>query len=152
MIFAIHSFRGSYSFLSNFYTSRFTLEGTTYLTVEHAFQAAKALDLFDQETILLAETAEDAKHLGRLVSLRPDWELVKEKLMYNFVNEKFKQNEEIKQKLFKTGNSYLEEGNMHGDTEWGVCKGKGKNLLGKILMRVRAELYTIQEMKKRAKQ
>ena len=38
------------------------------------------------------------------------------------------------------GEEYLEEGNTWHDTYWGVCNGKGKNKLGKILMQVREEL------------
>jgi predicted NAD-dependent protein-ADP-ribosyltransferase YbiA (DUF1768 family) len=30
------------------------------------------------------------------------------------------------------------EGNSWGDTYWGVCKGKGQNKLGHILMQVRS--------------
>lgn len=41
--------------------------------------------------------------------------------------------------LLKTGDEELVEGNTWGDTFWGVCKGKGRNELGKILMKVREE-------------
>lgn len=34
----------------------------------------------------------------------------------------------------------LIEGNTWGDRIWGVCDGVGENRLGKILMRVRAEM------------
>ena len=45
--------------------------------------------------------------------------------------------------LLATGKATLVEGNSWGDTFWGVCRGKGKNMLGKILMRVRKRLATI---------
>lgn len=60
--------------------------------------------------------------------------------MYLVVKSKFEQNSDLKDKLIATGDEYLEEGNTWNDTYWGVCRGKGKNILGKILMRVREEL------------
>ena len=44
------------------------------------------------------------------------------------------------QKLLKTGNQELVEGNTWNDTYWGRCKGRGSNHLGKILMRIREEI------------
>ena len=53
---------------------------------------------------------------------------------------KFTQNEELKEKLLATENEELVEGNTWHDTYWGVCNRRGKNKLGKILMRIREEL------------
>jgi hypothetical protein len=49
-------------------------------------------------------------------------------------------NSELRQKLLATEDAILIEGNTWGDTFWGVCKGVGKNHLGKILMAIRKEL------------
>jgi len=46
----------------------------------------------------------------------------------------------LRKKLLATGNATLIEGNTWGDTYWGVCKGKGQNKLGKLLMELRSEL------------
>ena len=46
-------------------------------------------------------------------------------------------NEELKQKLLATQNLYLEETNTWGDTFWGVCNGKGYNMLGHLTMAIR---------------
>jgi len=46
----------------------------------------------------------------------------------------------LREALLDTGNAKLVEGNYWGDVEWGVCRGKGKNKLGKILMKVRKEI------------
>ena len=67
-------------------------------------------------------------------------EEVKDQIMYEIVLNKFSQNEELREKLIATGDEYLAEGNTWHDTYWGVCNGKGKNKLGKILMQVREEL------------
>lgn len=60
--------------------------------------------------------------------------------MYEIVLAKFTQNPELLDKLKATGDAILIEGNYWHDTFWGVCEGKGKNYLGKIIMKIRAEL------------
>ena len=42
--------------------------------------------------------------------------------------------------LLDTGDLYIEETNSWGDTFWGVCEGKGQNVLGNILMGIRTDL------------
>ena len=59
--------------------------------------------------------------------------------MYEIVLQKFRSTA-MYSLLKSTGEQELVEGNSWGDTYWGVCKGEGKNKLGKILMRVRTEL------------
>ena len=81
-----------------------------------------------------------AKQLGRKVKLRKDWEEVKTNIMYDICLAKFTQNQDLKEKLLKTGNAILIEGNWWNDTYWGVCNGIGENNLGKILMKIREEL------------
>lgn len=53
---------------------------------------------------------------------------------------KFSQNPDLADKLVATKDAELIEGNTWGDRIWGVCDGIGENRLGKILMRVRAEM------------
>lgn len=129
----IDRFRGEYDFLSNFY-----LEDDC-TTVEHFFQALKTKDTAEQEKILNAPTPGSAKRLGRTVKLRSDWEEIKDDIMYELVRDKF-EDPELAEKLLATGEAELIEGNTWGDTYWGVCRGRGLNKLGRILMQVRAEL------------
>ncbi len=133
----INSFRGKYSFLSNFYDSPLEYDGLCYRNSEAAFQSQKTLKNREQFCNL---SPSDAKKLGRRVQLRNDWENVKLEVMYNVVKAKFSQNEYLKDMLLATGQEYLEEGNNWGDKFWGTCNGVGENMLGKILMRVREEL------------
>ena len=53
---------------------------------------------------------------------------------------KFSQNPELAKKLLATRDRYLEETNWWGDKTWGVYRGEGQNLLGKIIMDTRARL------------
>lgn len=41
-----------------------------------------------------------------------------------------------------TAEELLVEGNNWNDTFWGVCRGRGENNLGRILMKVRSEVKT----------
>ena len=81
-----------------------------------------------------------AKRLGRRVELRSDWETVKIEIMRQVLKSKFTHNPELREKLIATGNTELIEGNNWNDRFWGVCRGVGKNHLGKLLMEIRAEL------------
>lgn len=132
----IKEFRGKYFFLSNFYEAPVTWQGITYDNNESAFQSAKVFDEKIRKSFAhLAPSM--AKRKGRHVLLRHDWEKVKDDIMFEICLAKFSQNENLKQKLLDTGNEYLEEGNTWGDTYWGTVNGKGKNKLGKTLMKVR---------------
>lgn len=140
----IDSFDGNFAFLSNFYPAIVHFEGHKYSSNEHAFQAAKTFNEMEKSFVASAPTPGIAKRRGRSVSLRKDWEFVKDSIMYDLVLNKFKNNEDLKQKLLNTGNEELVEGNYWGDTYWGVdVKKGGQNKLGKILMRVREELNAL---------
>jgi ribA/ribD-fused uncharacterized protein len=137
----IQGFRDDHFFLSNFYPSSLTADdGIAYPTVEHAFQAHKTHDLAERRRIANLAAPAKAKHAGRRVPLRPDWESVKVDVMRQLVTAKFRQNPDLATQLLATGQRHLEETNTWNDTYWGVCRGNGKNKLGLILMEVRAEL------------
>lgn len=136
---AIKGFDGRNWYLSNFYPSPITILGLEYPTVEHAYQAHKALLERDHEKIRTAPAPNMAKRLGRTIQMRPDWEQIKYKRMEDFIRLKF-ENETLASKLRATGDVYIEETNTWKDVTWGVCNGKGLNWLGIILMQVRAEL------------
>lgn len=143
---AIRSFSGVYRFLSNFWYSPVKDGNMIWPTVEHGYQWAKAdfSDLSEDtiETILAAFlmlTPGQAKDWGQKVQLVPDWEEIKISVMRRLIKAKF-QNPELRAKLLATGDQELVEGNWWGDVFWGVCKGKGQNNLGKILMAERNEI------------
>jgi ribA/ribD-fused uncharacterized protein len=141
----VKGFTGSFDFLSNFYASNVEYNGLTYKNSEAAFQAQKTEDEEKREKFCELNPY-DSKALGRKIKLRKDWGSVKSQIMYEVVKAKFTQNNNIKQKLIKTGDAHLEETNTWHDCIWGVCNCPKcaelpkQNLLGKILMRVREEL------------
>lgn len=140
----IDTFTGDYGFLSNFYASPCTIDGKTYETVEHYFQACKATDLADHERVRQSPTPGIAKKRGRSVKFRQDWEQVKHGVMLKGLQAKFAPGTDLAAKLLATQDAHLIEGNTWYDREWGCVQvgGKwvGQNRLGKLLMRVRQEL------------
>lgn len=135
----ITSFTGEYAFLSNFYVL------SNGSTVEHAFQAAKTVDPEEKACILAASTPGNAKRLGRKVTLRPDWDIMKLDIMFSLLEMKFNFDPVLADKLINTGDAELVEGNTWHDTYWGVCTcskcgNQGNNHLGKLLMQVRDTL------------
>ena len=134
--------RGDYAFLSNFYPAPVSYMGQTYANNEAAFQAQKTFSAREQRKfcIFRMHNPSDAKKLGRDLTLRPDWEKVKVRLMYEICMCKFMQNPELRDKLLATGESTLVEGNNWGDYFLGKVNNCGENQLGIILMDVRAKL------------
>jgi len=133
----------SYSELSNFHWSPFTLEEKVWPTVEHYFQAQKfPADPALQEKVRNAKTALGAKRLGRskTTAFRSDWDTVKDEVMEKGIKAKFRQNLLLSTLLAGTGSAWLIE-KSRSDSYWGSGpNGCGLNKTGKILMRVRGEL------------
>lgn len=136
----ISSFFGQYRFLSNFYPASVVLDGETFPTVEHAYQAAKCIDVQSRDAIRLAAGPVIAKRMGRRVKVRPDWDVVRLDVMRSLLKQKFAPDTECSRLLLSTGDEMLVEGNYWNDTFWGVCNGEGKNWLGVLLMEIRDEL------------
>lgn len=132
----VDGFRGEYWFLSNFYPTNFEFEGMKFTNAEAAFQACKC-----PESAWRFEGIDGrgAKELGRWVQLRKDWLNIRLSVMEAVLRAKFA-NPELAAKLKATGNTKLVEHNTWNDKFWGVCNGEGVNQLGKLLMKIRAEL------------
>lgn len=135
----IDRFSGKYRFLSNFHPIDVGYDGVVYPSVEHAFQAAKTLNVGLRSAIRTAGSPAAAKSMGRALRLREDWEEVKVEVMAELLARKFS-HPELRQMLLATGEQELIEGNTWGDKIWGVCDGEGQNYLGRLLMDLRAAL------------
>ena len=134
-----------YGCFSNFAHYDFELDGKSWMTSEHYFQAQKFSGTEYEEVIRLLDNPMKAAEMGRNrdLPLRADWEQVKDDIMRKAVLAKFTQNEEIKDILLSTGKETLIE-KTSNDYYWGCGKdGSGKNRLGIILMEVREELLSI---------
>ncbi|MFB4275780.1 NADAR family protein [Nonomuraea sp. MTCD27] len=150
----ISDFRGEWVALSNFAPIPVTifsqLEGreVTYSTGEHAFNAAKTVNLAERAAILAAPTPGEAKRLGRRATLRPGWdEQIRYAAMRMVLEAKFTPGSRAGAVLLSTGDATLVEGNRWHDQHWGdcrcgraACSRSGANWLGALLMARRAEL------------
>ncbi|WP_082979751.1 NADAR family protein [Labrys sp. WJW] len=130
-----------YNWLSNFYECNICLEDKIWLTVEHYFQSMKFLDKDYQNTIRLAPSAKEAKILGksRKYAIHDDWDIRRISIMETALKAKFS-DPILRKKLIDTYPKFLIESSMF-DYFWGSGKnGKGKNVLGNMLINLREEL------------
>lgn len=137
-----YSTRGKYGCFSNFSKHPVNIDGKRYLTSEHYYQAMKFLDEPTQELIRKQKSAWDAAQTGRIetLPLREDWTDVMDDMMLKALFYKFHQNAEAADVLLSTGNAEIIE-DSPTDYYWGCGKdGTGKNMLGKLLMKIRDEL------------
>ncbi len=133
-----------YGCFSNFSKHPFVEFGRIFKTSEHYFQSMKYLGVNQQyfELIVQAKTPKEAAQLGRsgMFPMRSDWELIKDSIMYHAVFLKFTTYASLQQILLSTGDEELVE-DSPVDSYWGWgYDHKGKNKLGKILMRLRSDL------------
>ncbi len=135
-----------YGPLSNYYLRPIRLDGTTYRSVEHAFQAKKAARIEVAAWIaaapdgLLAAAAGDALPEHEIV---PQWAESRAEIMRPLLAAKFGQHADLRALLLATGQAEIAEW-AEEDTPtnrfWSKVDGAGDNVLGKLLMALRAEL------------
>jgi len=135
-------FRGEYFFLSNLFSCPVTVEFKdgiiTFRNAEAAFQAHKCLTAEGKREFERMEGLK-AKKYGRKVELRPDWNSVRVLAMKRVIDAKFDQNKELARKLIAITEPIVET-NTWNDRFWGVCNGRGENMLGKLLTKKREKL------------
>jgi N-glycosidase YbiA len=137
-----YSVGDDYGELSNFAAYPIRLDGATWPTSEHYFQAQKFKDHKLRERIRKANTPAEAARLGRSRKhpLRRDWESAKLNVMRKAVVAKFEQHNELAALLRQTEDARIAE-HTSNDSFWGDGgDGSGRNWLGRILMDVRADL------------
>lgn len=153
----INEFRGEYRWLSNFELTTIAWQGKEWPSSEHVYQAMKTLSLVEQEQVRtrivirggievhVFTTPGQAKRIGRTITLQPNWNEMRIEKMLEVQRLKYMHGGQLAQKLLDTHPHELVEGNRWNDTFWGVCRGKGNNHLGEILMFVRGELMWQQQ-------
>ena len=144
LIDVVTEFRDEHWTLSNFSEHPITVDGHTYPTVEHWFQAVKAVHADDHDRIRDAATPAVAKALGRRVEMVADWHTRRVEVMRRGLAAKFTPGSEPGAALLATGDATLLEGNDWGDQLWGVADGAGRNLLGVLLIERRGVLRALE--------
>jgi len=131
--------RGPYWPFSNFYRCPFNVDGKWYSTSEHYFQSMKFTDSAISERIRLAHSPMESATMGRdrSLHLRPDWEEIKDDVMFDALRHKFSAHPDTMDLLRSPGNEEIDE-DASNDFYWGWGRDhSGKNMLGKLLMRLR---------------
>ena len=134
--------RGTYGCFSNFSRHGIHLDGAFWPTTEHYFQAQKVHGTEHEDAVRRAASPKLAARMGRdrSLPLRSDWEAVKDDVMRCAVRQKFSEHAELRAVLLATGDEEIVEDSPR-DAYWGRgMDGTGKNMLGRILMEIRAEL------------
>ena len=134
--------RDPYGELSNHSPHGFTLDGRYWPTIEHYYQAQKFAGTAYAEQIRLAAKPMDAKRLGSSPEwpLRPDWEAVKEAVLFRATLAKYETHADVRAVLLATGDEELVE-NSPTDYYWGCgADDSGQNRYGQLLMAVRTHL------------
>ncbi len=126
---------------SNFAPFPIKLDGGSWPTAEHYFQAQKFEDPAYRKKIQSASSPDRAATLGRDRSKkpRPDWQRFRLGVMRKALLAKFTQHPELKTLLLSTGTAKLIE-HTPNDDYWGDGgDGTGQNMLGRMLMDIREQ-------------
>lgn len=141
---------------SQWFKSKFSEKGKTFLTCEHYMMYHKALlfgDISTAEKILQIKHPREVKSLGRGVKdfNNEIWNQNRVQIVYNGNRLKFESNGFLKKQLLLTSETTLVEASPY-DTIWGIgyrAENKrshsrktwnGDNLLGEILTQLRTDL------------
>lgn len=135
-----------YGAFSNLYRRDITFEGEVFATSEHAYQAGKARKpavrkwLMDAPSPALLAMAAHGLYYW---DVAPGWSTTKFDRMRAVLRAKFTQHKDLCELLLSTGDAKLVE-SATVDNEvnrlWGEVNGVGRNMLGVLLMELRAEL------------
>lgn len=137
-----------YGAFSNLFRREIEFEGEIFATSEHAYQAGKPRKPAVRKWILEAPSPAllaMAAHGLYYWDITPGWSKTKFDRMRAILREKFTQHEDLRELLVSTGEARLVESATVDNTVnrlWGEVNGKGKNMLGEMLMELREELKT----------
>jgi ribA/ribD-fused uncharacterized protein len=141
---------------SQWYPSKFTIDGREYNCCEQYMMAKKALTFKDMEAyeeIMASSSPKEQKAIGRRVKNfnTEVWSVISREVVYQANYAKFTQNPQMKEELMSTGDLEIVEASPQ-DKIWGIglhetdpraldkTQWQGTNWLGIEIMRVREEL------------
>jgi ribA/ribD-fused uncharacterized protein len=149
--------RAAFGFMSHFHPAPLELDGQTWATAEHFYQAQKSFVHAYRVAIMQAPTPGKAKRLAADPNApgarakhswfrrhderpRPDWMSVKVQIMRRVDFAKFTQHSELAASLLETKDANLIEDSPY-DAFWGIGHdGLGENWAGRVLMEIREVL------------
>ena len=145
-----------YGYLSNWYLSSFELDGIHFSSCEQYIMYRKCMIFGDQasaDAVLSTDDTETQQSIGKTAKgfIPAVWDGMKQPLLMRGLYAKFTQNEDLKQLLLETGDTYLVEcaasdhiwacgRKLTDDRRFDITKWNGQNLLGFALMEVRSAL------------
>ena len=135
-----------YGAFSNLHRRPIVFEGETYATSEHAYQAGKARKPEVRQWVLAAPSpalVAMAAHGLYYWDIVPGWSRTKFDRMRGVLRAKFTQHDDLRKLLLSTGDTRLiESATVDNEVNrlWGEVNGEGRNMLGELLMELRAEL------------
>jgi ribA/ribD-fused uncharacterized protein len=135
-----------YGPFSNLFRRPVDFEGETFATSEHAYQAGKARKPEVRRWLMAAPSPAllaMAAHGLYYWDVAPGWSTSKFDRMRAVLRAKFTQHADLRDLLMATGDARLVE-SATVDNEvnrlWGEVDGVGRNVLGEMLMELRAKL------------
>ena len=138
----IVKFRGPRSPLSNFYECNIEVWDVKFPTTEHAYNYRKAIEMgyhVTAESIRRASTAREAQIIANDIETDDIWTDMKQKVMYQLLQEKVRQCPAFRDELRSTNEKILVEDT--GNEYWGRGRsGKGLNMLDHLLMTLRRNM------------
>ena len=135
-------FRGTQSPFSNFFEFELRIWNMNFRSAEQAFQYHKCVQMGANSAaaeVMKATTPLMAKRIGDHVTTSPRWHDLKQGVLYEILKTKARQCPAFTNALRDSNDRLLIENTF--DPYWGKgSDGKGLNMLGRILMTIRAEL------------
>ena len=132
-----------YMVLSNFSAHEVEFRGVSFKTAEHCYHSCRYTDKEIQKDIENAKSAREAWNISqKYKSYQKEWfEEEKLALMEAILREKYKQHPDVREVLEKSGQKILLKEHEFDSFWWTGKDGKGKNMLWKIWMRIRQEMF-----------
>jgi ribA/ribD-fused uncharacterized protein len=140
-----------YGAFSNLHRRDVEFEGDVFPTSEHAYQAGKARKPEVRRWLMSAPSPAllaMAAHGLYYWDVVPGWSTSKFDRMRRVLRAKFTQHADLRDLLLSTGDARLvEAATVDNDVNrlWGEVNGSGRNMLGVLLMEIRAELRQMAE-------
>lgn len=134
----ITELKGDYEFLAMTYNHPITVDGLTYTNAEAAFWAQR---IADKNARVKLTRLSPMKARAKALQAYPidDWDEIKDDILKHILEIKFS-DDVLKKKLLDTGSMKILNNNTYRDEYYGIYNGKGKNILGKMIMNLRESL------------